>query len=304
MNDARPWLLTTMVLLAGIGAVRPAAPSRAHDVPGEYSISATGHHQAAIGGTVEVVLSVEHAAGTQMCTGMPEVYGCYQTAQFVTYFDSAILSTSSAVVTKDPAAPAACTAKFIQDAGGTLRRYVGGCLDLSGANLAYSGPVWHVPFTCISPGAQTLTFVLWEPGIPEGSVRTFVHDGGGFEPAHLHDGITITCVDLPAAGDDDGDGCTNSAELAPDPGAGGDRDPLEFWDYYDVTGDAFIDLGDTLLILAHFGHGHMDDAQDPLLDRDAPDPLKPWRSASAVDGVDLNDALANLKSYGHACMMG
>lgn len=259
-----------------------------------------GHHQAALGGTVEIVLSVEHSGPAAACTGGPGIFGCYQASQFMTYFDSAIIATSTAAITKDPSAPSACTAKVIQSVGGTLRRYIGGCLDLAGAWLSYSGPVWHVPFTCVSPGAQTLTFVL----IEDSHLRTFVNDAQDHQPAHVHDGLTITCVDLPASGDDDGDSCTNGAELGPNPGIGGDRDPLEPWDFYDVTEDAYIDLTDTLLILSHFGHGHDDDPLDTTLDRYSPDMLKPWRTAPSTDGVDIIDALASLKSFGHGCMMG
>ena len=49
------------------------------------------------------------------------------------------------------------------------------------------------------------------------------------------------------------------------------------------------------------GHGHNDDATDPLLDRSVPNPLKRWRSAAAIDGIDLSDALASLNQFGHTC---
>jgi hypothetical protein len=84
---------------------------------------------------------------------------------------------------------------------------------------------------------------------------------------------------------------------------GGDRNPFDFWDFFDVTGDASINLKDALLILAHFGHGPNDDATDDLLDRYAPDPLKPYRTAAALSatGINLSDALLNLQSFGHSC---
>lgn len=85
---------------------------------------------------------------------------------------------------------------------------------------------------------------------------------------------------------------------------GGDRDPIDAWDFFDVTGNASINLGDTLLILEHFGHGPNGDATDDLLDRYAPDPLKPYRTAaalSATEGISLLDALLNLQSFGHSC---
>jgi hypothetical protein len=94
-------------------------------------------------------------------------------------------------------------------------------------------------------------------------------------------------------------------ETGPDEVLGGDRDPNDFWDFFDVTHDRAIDLQDALAVLAKFG-AQPDDAAnyDPLLDRYAPDPLKPWRSAQATGshvGIDLEDALVNLQSFGHRC---
>jgi hypothetical protein len=104
--------------------------------------------------------------------------------------------------------------------------------------------------------------------------------------------------------DSDGDGCPDARELGTDPVFGGDRDPFDPWDFYDVTGDSAIDLADALLILDHFGHGPNSDPTDNLLDRYAPDPSKPYRTAEALGddvGVDLQDALLNLQSFGHKC---
>ena len=104
--------------------------------------------------------------------------------------------------------------------------------------------------------------------------------------------------------DSDADGCTDIEEFGWDPNFGGDRDPFDGFDYYDVTGDRSIDLGDTLLILQHFGHGPADDPLDPFLDRYVPSQDKPFRPAQATGnflGIDLGDALANLQSFGHDC---
>ncbi len=99
----------------------------------------------------------------------------------------------------------------------------------------------------------------------------------------------------------DGDACTDPQETAPDPLFGGDRNPLDPWDFYDVNGTKSITLSDTLLILEHFGHAYNGDTLDPLLDRYVPDSLKPWRTAEALNGITLADALANLLSFGHSC---
>ena len=103
--------------------------------------------------------------------------------------------------------------------------------------------------------------------------------------------------------DTDNDGCRDGVEvltLQYTPQEGGDRSPTVYWDFFDVTSDAAIDLGDTLSVLAFFGDAG-ESGPANLRDRQAPDSLKPWRTAEANDGIDLQDALHNLASFGHAC---
>jgi parallel beta-helix repeat protein len=107
-----------------------------------------------------------------------------------------------------------------------------------------------------------------------------------------------------SAPDIDLDGCSYAEETGPNPQFGGDRDPNIVWDFYDVNGDRAIDLSDTLLILSHFGEQPGHPSYDAALDRFAPDTNKPWRTAPAVGdqlGIDLQDALLNLQSFGHNC---
>ena len=103
--------------------------------------------------------------------------------------------------------------------------------------------------------------------------------------------------------DTDNDGCRDGIEalvLQFGPQEGGDRNPVNFWDFFDVTGDRAIDLGDTLSVLAYFGDPAVSGPAN-LRDRGAPDDLKPWRTAESNDGIDLQDALHSLASFGHAC---
>ena len=104
--------------------------------------------------------------------------------------------------------------------------------------------------------------------------------------------------------DTDGDGCADGREvrtLAFDPSLGGDRDPVNAWDFFDTTGDRVIDLIDALDVLSYFGDAAPDGSPADLRDRDAPIAAKPWRTAESDSGVDLGDALNNLRSFGHAC---
>jgi hypothetical protein len=108
----------------------------------------------------------------------------------------------------------------------------------------------------------------------------------------------------PMKRDSDGDGCGDKVETNPDYYFGGGRSPFTKWDFYDVTGDRTIDLADALTILASFGRSPSHPAYDAFLDRFAPDLAHPWRTGAAIGshlGIDLEDALLNLKSFGHAC---
>jgi len=114
------------------------------------------------------------------------------------------------------------------------------------------------------------------------------------------DGLINGCGDF----DDDGDGCSDVEELGLYHLLGGQRDPLNFWDFYEVNGTNSIGLADTLLILQHFGdpgtgiHGGVD---HNLLDRFIPNSAQGWLSAEADGGIGLADALANLRSFGDGC---
>jgi hypothetical protein len=100
--------------------------------------------------------------------------------------------------------------------------------------------------------------------------------------------------------DTDADGCADSEELGPLAVLGGMRDPLEYWDFYDVTGDMFIDLTDALAILVLFGSPAPDGGPLDPLDRDIGGPGA-WNTIESDTGIDLTDALANLQSFGHSC---
>ena len=105
---------------------------------------------------------------------------------------------------------------------------------------------------------------------------------------------------VPCDSDTDGDYCGDLIETEPNPEFGGARDPLDLWDFFDVTGDRFINLNDALDVLAYYG-APPGAGESALRDRYIPDATRPWRTAHAHDGVDLIDALVVLKSFGHSC---
>jgi hypothetical protein len=117
---------------------------------------------------------------------------------------------------------------------------------------------------------------------------------------------TATATATPTGSPDtDGDGCSDAQELGQFPQAGGDRDPTDPWDFFDVDANRVIDLRDTLAILERFGAEPGGANYDAAYDRSVIDPLKPWRTGPAVPGevrIDLIDVLVNLESFGHSCL--
>jgi len=120
------------------------------------------------------------------------------------------------------------------------------------------------------------------------------------------DGAGDVCDPFPGIPDGDSDGCLDGEELGIDHGLGGQRNPADFWDFYDVNGTKSVGLADTLLILAHFGHAATGSDGVPLtdhnlLDRYIPNVAEGWRTAESNTGIGLADALANLRSFGDSC---
>jgi hypothetical protein len=122
-------------------------------------------------------------------------------------------------------------------------------------------------------------------------------DGDGLSDAAETSLGTDRCLN-----DTDGDSCSDGEEVGSDEQLGGDRNPLDPADFYDVTGDQLIDLTDALEILGRFGEGPGDPFYAASYDRDAPNLAKPWRTIFVSDGLDLSDALINLYSFGNGCV--
>ena len=100
--------------------------------------------------------------------------------------------------------------------------------------------------------------------------------------------------------DYDHDGCSDAQELSSSTPNGGNKNPLNYWDNYDVNGDGGVDLSDTVDLLLNFGIGP-DDPGAQLRDRQLPDPSHPSQLIEGDDGIDLTDAINNLAQFGISC---
>ncbi|MCH7838222.1 MAG: hypothetical protein IIC26_06910, partial [Chloroflexi bacterium] len=103
-------------------------------------------------------------------------------------------------------------------------------------------------------------------------------------------------------------------ELGNDETLGGQRDPDNFWDFFDPNRDRAVGLLDFLAVLRHFGT-----AGDPsTLDPDGPEPPigeywaladrggqapggDPWDELPANGSIGLSDILSLLRQFGHTC---
>ena len=100
--------------------------------------------------------------------------------------------------------------------------------------------------------------------------------------------------------DTDGDGCTDGQELGPDERLGGQRNPLDPWDYFNPTGDKQNRVDDILAVAQHFGLDSGDLGYDTRYDRTYMGP-NAWNTGPPDGTVSVADILAILHLYGHDC---
>ena len=101
----------------------------------------------------------------------------------------------------------------------------------------------------------------------------------------------------PCDSDTDDDSCTDGAEKGPDPERGGQRNPLNHWDFYDVNGTRKVDAVDTALVRSRFDTRVGDPGYGTVYDRS---PSQPW--GGPPDGVinAIDTALVRAQ-FRHSC---
>lgn len=103
--------------------------------------------------------------------------------------------------------------------------------------------------------------------------------------------------------DTDGDGCTNLEEYGADPRLGGQRNPLNPWDFFDVNGDRVITLFDDVLPVIN-GYGPSSGPRyRPELDRSSgPAGGDPWDKGPPDGDINVvDDILGVALQFGHTC---
>jgi hypothetical protein len=108
--------------------------------------------------------------------------------------------------------------------------------------------------------------------------------------------------------DTDRDGCAEGEELGDDEVLGGQRDPLNRWDFFNVVDPVaprVIDLDDAFAVLGKFGAVCGDPVPtappyDEAYDRSQPSP-NPWNTQAPNCVIDLDEFFWSLDSFGHTC---
>ena len=106
--------------------------------------------------------------------------------------------------------------------------------------------------------------------------------------------------------DTDGDRCADGEEIGSDQYLGGQRDPLNPWDFFDVVAVLkVIDLDDAFAVLSKFGAvcGDPIPSAPPYsqaYDRSQPTP-NPWNTQAPNCVIDLDEFFWNLAQFGHTC---
>ena len=129
-------------------------------------------------------------------------------------------------------------------------------------------------------------------------------DGDGLKD-HFEIELGTSYIDA----DHDGDGCKDGAELGSDETTGGQRDPTNPNDFYDVLGggggppDQFIDLtNDIFGVIQHYAPTGNEPEYDVNFDRGPTAGPNAWNMTAPDGFIDLtNDILGVILQYFHSC---
>lgn len=164
----------------------------------------------------------------------------------------------------------------------------GGCgLGIGGVPSNYTGVITRTMFTCEADGSVTLR---------QGPGYTYIVDGNNID--HTESGpdetLTITCVPpAPYPTDTDGDGCPDTKEAGSNELAGGRRNYLNEWDYFNPTHDGQNRIDDILAVLYKYFIDQGNPSYTANTDRTLAGP-NPW-NAGPPNGFQRVDDILNAR---------
>ena len=198
------------------------------------------------------------------------------------------------------------------------------------------GTLWAPNMHCVTEGTSTVMMMSYvDGGFQLGTVfrasdksavlvkttgqQQFDVDGDTVaETVDVVDTLVVQCALGSATGDSDGDGCLDTQELGANPATGGQRWPLDFWDFYDTPDlnnvrDKAVTIVDLFAVGVRFG-ATGDPGGDPLAGPIPPAPGyhtafdrgdqvgdNSWNRAAADGAITIGDIVAVALQFGHTC---
>jgi hypothetical protein len=180
----------------------------------------------------------------------------------------------------------------------------GGCsIGVAAPGSTYIGPVVEATFVCSADGTVSMVHSLADTTI-------YDPDGQGYYEASPDETLTIDCVDpAPHPTDSDGDGCPDMNEAQPSPMAGGQRNFLNEWDYFNPTGDGLNRVDDIVAVLSQYfdddadanpGLPPYEPGYNPDTDRTLVGP-QAWNLGPPNGLQRIDDIVNALNHYFHDC---
>jgi DNA-binding beta-propeller fold protein YncE len=99
--------------------------------------------------------------------------------------------------------------------------------------------------------------------------------------------------------DTDGDGCTDRHEMGSNKLLGGQRDPWNAWDFYDVNGTKKIDAADIGLVRLNFNGAGPTPPEDTAYDRSSG--VAPWAPGPPDNKINAVDIARVRAAFNHNC---
>jgi hypothetical protein len=220
------------------------------------------------------------------------------------------------------------SARYVNEPGGPPNDPAGkasvlfGCaakpLPVSG--LMTTGAILRFQFQCLS-GISKLTLVprlndpQWTPPAGDPQLGTHFLDRASEALYPELSSATVHCVG--PSTDSDLDGCTNTQEAGTSVVLGGQRDPFNYWDFYDtpagngLSRDRIVGLADIAEEVERFGASG-DPATDPLspvptegyhsaYDRGELMGPNAWNLAPPNGSISVGDIVGLVVQFGHTC---